>query len=123
MDLNDSNVDSNDSNVDSNYSYVDSNVESNDSNVDSNVDSNDSNLDLNDSNVDSNVDLNDSNAPNEDSNQPVHMQNLISPPCQHEKTTLHPWISKIPLVQILIKLQEYTGLSESLLVAHVKVHF
>ena len=39
--------------------------------------------------------------------------------CPHEET-LHPWLSKMHAVKILIRLRECAGLSESLLGAHVR---
>ena len=47
-------------------------------------------------------------APNEDSNQPVHPRSLISLRCSHEES-LHPWISEMRPVKILIRLRECSG--------------
>ena len=49
---------------------------------------------------------------NEGSNQPVHQ-------CLHQET-LHPWLSKIRIVKILIRLRERAGWSKSLLGADVR---
>ena len=52
----------------------------------------------------------------EDSDQSAHPYNLINLRCPHEET-LHPWLSKIRLLNIMI-----TGWSESSLGAHVRIN-
>ena len=58
-------------------------------------------------------------APKEDSDQPANTRSLISLCCPHEET-LHPWLSKIRPVKVLIRLRECAGWSESSLGAHVR---
>ena len=58
-------------------------------------------------------------APNEDSNQPAHPRSLISLRWPHEET-MHPWLSKMHPVKILIRLYECTGWFESSSGAHVR---
>ena len=58
-------------------------------------------------------------AANEDSNQRAHPRSLISLRCPHEET-LHSWLSKMRPVEILIRLREGAGWSESSLGAHVR---
>ena len=59
--------------------------------------------------------------PNEDLNQPVHLQSDESHHCPYEET-LHPWISKLHSVKILIRLHERTGYV-SMLGTHVRSTF
>ena len=56
--------------------------------------------------------------PKKDLNQPVHPRSLISHHCQHEEI-LHPWLSRMHSVKILIRLHKCAGWSQSLLDAHV----
>ena len=58
-------------------------------------------------------------AANKDTSQPEHLQNQISLCCQQEET-LHPWLSRMRLVKILIRLCKCTAWSESLLGTHVR---
>ena len=60
--------------------------------------------------------------PNGDANQPAHPRSLVSLRCPHEET-LHPWLSKMRPVKILIRLRECAGWSESSLGAHVQRSF
>ena len=57
--------------------------------------------------------------PNEDPNQSAHLRSLNSLRCPHEET-LHPWLSKMRPVKILIRLHECAVWSESSLDAHVQ---
>ena len=44
-------------------------------------------------------------APIVDSSQPAHMQSNQSLHCLHEEKTLHPWLSKMNPVKIVIRAQ------------------
>ena len=50
--------------------------------------------------------------PNEDSTQPAHPHSLTSLHCPHEET-VHPWLFKMLLLKILIRLRERAGWPES----------
>ena len=56
--------------------------------------------------------------PNEDSNQLGHLCSLISRRCPREEI-LHPYLSGMRPVKILIRLRERSGWSESSLGAHI----
>ena len=59
---------------------------------------------------------------NKHSTEPAHLHNLISHHCPHEET-LHPWLSKMRPVKILIRLRECAGWSEFLLGRHIRMYF
>ena len=54
---------------------------------------------------------------NEDLNQPANLFRLTSHRCSSEET-VHPWLAKMLIVNILIRLYECTGWSKSSLDAH-----
>ena len=60
-------------------------------------------------------------APNEDSDQPARPRSLIRVFVVRMKKTLHPWLSKMCPVKILIRLRECAGWSESSLGAQCHI--